>query len=116
MHFPGTARQGRCAAKESPTWMEIASSGRTPSSQRHHFRSETRITSFNPDHTSLTAQTLISTKPSGRAISRIVSSVISVGTFELFFGHETHTKPSCFNSDRNLDNAASKNALSAVNT
>lgn len=128
MHIPGTARQCRCAAKQSPTWMEIAhlhcvprsaahvSSGRTPCSQRRHFLSETRITSFNPDHTSLTAQTLISTKPSGRAISRIVSSVISVGTLDAFFGHETHTKPSCFNSVRNLESVASRKALSVANT
>gem|GEM_PF-101445 len=30
MLFPGTARQGRCATKQSPTELEIASSGRVP--------------------------------------------------------------------------------------
>src|SRR5258706_1471327 len=74
------------------------------------------MTNFKPDHTSLTAQTLISTNPSGSAISRIVSSVISVGTFADFLGHETHTKPSCFNSFRNFESIASRNALSVVNT
>src|SRR6516165_1223665 len=54
-----------------------------------------RITSFRPDQTSLTAHTLMSTKPSGNATSLIVSSVMSVATFDDFFGHETHTKPSC---------------------
>ena len=52
------------------------------------------MTNFKPDHTSLTAQTLISTRPSGSATSLIVSSVISVGTLDDFFGHETQTAPS----------------------
>lgn len=51
------------------------------------------MTSFNPDQTSLTAQTLISTNLRGSAISRMVSSVMSVSTPEDFFGHDTQTKP-----------------------
>src|SRR5688572_424525 len=50
-----------------------------------------RMTSFSPDQTSLTAHTLISTNPSGSATSRMVSSVISVGTLEAFLGHDDHT-------------------------
>jgi hypothetical protein len=46
-----------------------------------------RITSFNPDQTSVTAHTLMSTNPSGRPISRTVLSVMSVSTFDAFFGH-----------------------------
>src|SRR5450631_3046939 len=45
------------------------------------------MTNFKPDQTSVTAHTLMSTKPSGRPTSRIVSSVMSVGTFADFFGH-----------------------------
>src|SRR5882757_9770868 len=47
------------------------------------------ITSFSPDHTSSTAQTLTSTSPIGSAMARTVSSVMSVGTFDNFFGHDT---------------------------
>src|SRR6267154_1454460 len=54
-------------------------------------RSSFRMTNFKPDHTSVTAQTFTSTKPRGKATARIVSSVMSVGTFEDFFGHEIHT-------------------------
>src|SRR5262245_3245947 len=54
-------------------------------------RSSLRTTSLSPDHTSSTAQTLMSTKPSGSATSRTTSSVISVGTLADFFGHDTHT-------------------------
>ena len=39
-----------------------------------------RMTSFSPDQTSSTAQTLTSTRCSGSATSRITSSVMSVGT------------------------------------
>jgi hypothetical protein len=52
-----------------------------------------RITNFNPDQTSLTAQTLMSTSPIGRAKSRIVSSVISLFIPELFFGQEIQIIP-----------------------
>src|ERR1700675_3151437 len=53
-----------------------------------------RTTSFRPDQTSVTAQTLTSTKPSGRPPSRIVSPVTSVGISEDFLGHETHSSAS----------------------
>src|ERR1044071_5874080 len=54
-------------------------------------RSLLRMTSFSPDQTSHTAHTLTSTKPSGRASSRIVSSVMSVSTLAAFFGPDTQT-------------------------
>jgi hypothetical protein len=50
-----------------------------------------RTTSLSPDHVSSIAQTFTSTKPSGSATSRTMSSVISDGTFEDFFGHDTQT-------------------------
>ena|GEM_PF-5732238 len=53
------------------------------------FLSSFRITSFRPDQTASTAQTLTSTRPIGKHISRIVSSVISVSTLEAFFGQLT---------------------------
>ncbi len=37
------------------------------------------MTSFNADHTSLTAQTFTSTSPVGSATARMVSSVMSDG-------------------------------------
>jgi hypothetical protein len=55
-----------------------------------------RTTSFKPDQTSLTAQTFMSTKPSGNANSRIVLSVMSVGIFDALFGHDTQTAQSFF--------------------
>src|SRR5882672_10901441 len=55
----------------------------------HLHRSSFRTTSLSPDHTSVTAQTLTSTNPSGSASSRIVSSVMSVGIFADFLGQET---------------------------
>src|SRR5262245_56981883 len=61
-----------------------------------YFLLDFRITSFSPDHTSSTAHTLMSTNPSGSASSRTVSSLMSVATFEDFFGHETQMAPSCF--------------------
>ena len=57
----------------------------------HHFdfRFSRRIINFKPDQVSSTAQTLMSTNPSGRATARITSSVTSVATPDDFFGHET---------------------------
>src|SRR5882724_4352408 len=52
-----------------------------------------RIINFNPDQISSTAQTFMSTNPSGNAISRITSSVTSVEMPEDFFGHETQIVP-----------------------
>lgn len=57
----------------------------------YRYRSSFRTTSFSPDQTSVTAQTLTSTKPSGSATARTTSSVTSVGTFEDFFGQDTQT-------------------------
>src|ERR1700719_1709688 len=55
------------------------------------FRFSRRIINFNPDQVSSTAQTLISTNPSGSATARITSSVMLVGTLEDFLGQETQT-------------------------
>src|SRR6266404_5162039 len=65
-------------------------------SRSHYFdfRFSRRIINFNPDQVSSTAQTLISTKPSGSATARITSSVMSVGTPDDFFGQETQTAAS----------------------
>src|SRR5439155_7802275 len=60
---------------------------------RPAYRSSFRIISFSPDQTSSTAQTFISTSPSGKAIWRTTSSVTSVATPELFFGQDTHIIP-----------------------
>jgi hypothetical protein len=52
-----------------------------------------RFINFSPDQVSSTAQTFTSTNPIGRHISRIVSSVMSVGTFDAFFGQLTQMNP-----------------------
>src|SRR5229473_1510852 len=54
----------------------------------HHLFSS-RMTNRSPDHVSSIAHTLLSTRPVGRATNRITSSVISVGTFDDFFGQAT---------------------------
>ena len=54
-------------------------------------RKALRTTSFRPDHTMLTAQTLMSPQPSGRASSRAMSSVMSVATLDAFLGQHTHS-------------------------
>src|SRR4029077_17695366 len=53
-----------------------------------------RQTTRRPDQMSVTAHTLLSTRPSGRNTSRTVSSVMSVGTFGAFFGPQIHSPPS----------------------
>jgi hypothetical protein len=63
----------------------------------HAVRLLLRITSFNPDQTSLTEHTLMSTSPIGKASSRITSSLMSVITFEAFFGQDTQMNPLCTN-------------------
>ena len=74
-----------------------------------------RTTSFGPDHTSSTAQTLTSTKPRGRASAHTVSSVMSVGTPADFFGQETQTVPSGLSLARNFTSAFSSSALRSRN-
>ena len=51
------------------------------------------ITSFNPDHVASIAHTLISTNPFFKAVALMISSVISVATFDAFLGHDTHIIP-----------------------
>ena len=57
------------------------------------YLSFTRLTNFNPDQTSETAQTFTSTSPDASPISRTTFSVTSVFTPELFFGQLTHSIP-----------------------
>src|SRR5215472_281 len=65
--------------------------------REYHFlrlgRSLSRWTKRSPDQVSSTAQTLLSTKPASRPISRIRSSVRSVSTPEAFLGHAIHNPP-----------------------
>src|SRR6266496_58568 len=71
-----------------------------------------RTTSFSPDQMSSTAQTLMSTRPIGNATSLIVSSVMSVGTLDDFFGQDTQIDPSCLSLLRVSRSAAVRCALS----
>ena len=64
------------------------------SMKRNYYLLSLRIINFSADQTSSTAQTLMSTSPSGSAASRTVYSLMSVATPELFFGHETQITPS----------------------
>src|SRR4029077_15879885 len=75
-------------------------------SRFHHFdfRFSRRIINFNPDQVSSIAQTLMSTKSSGRATARITSSVISVATPEDFFGQEAQSTASSAIFRRKIDN------------
>src|SRR2546427_568356 len=52
-----------------------------------------RITKRSPDHVSSIAQTLLSTRPSGRPTSRSASSVRSLSTPELFLGQAIQSAP-----------------------
>ena len=56
-------------------------------------RSLTGITNFNPDHTSVTAQTLMSTSPASSPLWRTKFSSRSEATPELFFGQEIQSMP-----------------------
>ncbi|HEV2853661.1 MAG TPA: hypothetical protein VHC97_12735 [Thermoanaerobaculia bacterium] len=59
---------------------------------------------------------MTSTKPMGRAISLTTSSVMSVGTFEAFFGQETQTNPAGSSCFRNLASQVSSAARSVAKT
>ena len=56
-------------------------------------RSFRRKTNFSPDQTSSTAQTFTSTIPWAKPMARTTSSVRSLATPELFFGHEIQSIP-----------------------
>jgi hypothetical protein len=68
------------------------------------------MTSLSPDQVSSTAQTFTSTSPSGKAISRITSSVTSVGFLDAFFGQETQTAASARMSLRSCGNRTASSA------
>lgn len=61
--------------------------------QLNQLLSATGITNFSPDHISSTAQTLISTSPFCKAKLRMISSVMSVTTFDAFFGQDIQIIP-----------------------
>ena len=73
------------------------------------------MTSFRPDQTSLTAQTFTSTNPSGSANSRTVSSVMSVCTFDSFFGQETQTAASLLMDFRRARSSAFRDDFRSLN-
>lgn len=75
-----------------------------------------RITSFSADHVSSTAHTLTSTRPSGNAASRIVSSVISDATPEDRLGQDTQMAPACFMSEQAVARTVFSSRLELVNT
>ena len=58
----------------------------------------------------------MSTKPRGRASSRTVSSVMSVFTFDAFFGHETHSAASGASVARRLFSSRASSWRSVVKT
>src|SRR6185295_414461 len=59
----------------------------------HFARSLRGITSFKPDQVSSTAQTLMSTRPFFKAISRTTFSFTSVGILEAALGQDTQIMP-----------------------
>ena len=71
------------------------------------------MTSLRPDQTSSTAATFTSTRPIGKTMSRIVSSVMSVGRLAAFFGQEIHAIPSGFSAPR-MSGAAASSSAAAV--
>ncbi len=75
----------------------------------------TGITNFNPDQTSLTAQTLISTRPASSPLCRIKSSVRSVVTPDAFFGHEIHNMPAGASAFAAGNNSSSSPARDLTN-
>src|ERR1700730_5857276 len=81
----------RCALKIFHPQVNVIENAR---SHLFDFRFSRRIINFNPDQVSSTAQTFMSTNPSGRATARITSSVMLVGTPDAFFGQETQTAAS----------------------
>lgn len=74
-------------------------------------RRATGITNFNPDQTSVTAQTFTSTSPVPSPRSRTTLSVRSVVTPELFFGQQIQSIPAGA-SARAADNSSTLNTVS----
>src|SRR5215813_12134274 len=68
------------------------------------------MTRRSPDQTSSIAQTLLSTRPVGRATSRTTSSVMSVGTLAARFGQATHSPPAGAIRSRRLASRVSSSA------
>jgi hypothetical protein len=64
------------------------------------------MTSFNPDHTSVTAQTFTSTRPMASASARTTSSVMSVATLAVRLGQEIQIMPAGWMAALNPGSAA----------
>src|ERR1700729_1401583 len=79
-------------------------------------RSFVRRTNFNPDHTSVTAQTFTSTKPGRNPISRTAFSSRSVVTPELFFGQLTHNIPAGASAFASRENSFVNSRCDLVNS
>ena len=88
---PGRATTTRSTACGARTGSILTTCSPRSSRRPDLHRNSLRITNLRPDQVSSIAQTLVSTNPSGSATSRIVSSVMSVGTFPAFFGQLTQT-------------------------
>ena len=69
-----------------------------------------RTTNFNPDQTSLTAQTFTSTRPVASPMLRIIFSSKSDSTPELFFGQEIQSIPAGASFAAQSGNLASSSA------
>src|SRR5437588_11199394 len=78
------------------------------------FRSATRRTNFSPDHTSVTAHTLTSTRPAERPSSRTTFSSTSVATPELFLGQLTHSIPAVASPFARRENSGESSARDLV--
>jgi hypothetical protein len=105
------------ASRRQSTSLRRAERGNRSTGDRgREARSSFRITSFRPDHTSSTAHTFTSTSPSGNASSRTVSSVMSVATFDAFFGQETQIVPSCRSPRSSAPSRFARSVRAVANT
>jgi len=75
----------------------------------------TGITNFNPDQTSVTAQTLMSTNPTPSPVSRTRFSLRSVTTPELFFGQAIQSIPAGARARAAAGMSSSKEARDLAN-
>ena len=101
-----TTRPRSCSRRAGPPSSPTCGCCRSPTSNRSIRQAASatlvaagdavslRITKRRPLHVSSIAQTLLSTQPVGSRSARSTSSVMSVGTPLVFFGHATHTPPS----------------------
>src|SRR3954464_7829474 len=81
---------------------------------RRH-RSLRRRTNLSPDQVSSTAHTFTSTRPAASPTWRTTSSVRSVATPDVFFGHDTHNVPLGVSRSRSLPKRFSRSDLFPTN-